>query len=156
MYAKDSYGWLKDSKRSRYEDTVRAFVDERSKKTALMDQESAREFLKYVDKFDRTRRKTFEIDKIKPLHVTDYPKTDEKPCVEEEMGLEAPGDTKDPNEKPYRCLRWKDLPKCPEDLNLTHELLNKLAVLKLNGGLGTRMGCRGPKRCVLMNISACS
>lgn len=146
MYAKDSYGWLKDSKRSRYEDTVRAFVDERSKKTALMDENSAREFLKYVDKFDRTRRKTIEFDKIKPLHVTDYPKTEELSLVEDEMGLSAPNDSQDSKEKPYRCLRWRDLPKCPEDLNLTHELLNKLAVLKLNGGLGTRMGCRGPKR----------
>lgn len=33
----------------------------------------------------------------------------------------------------------------PEDLEATKELLNKLAVLKLNGGLGTTMGCTGPK-----------
>uniref|UniRef100_A0A0E0CDX7 UTP--glucose-1-phosphate uridylyltransferase n=1 Tax=Oryza meridionalis TaxID=40149 RepID=A0A0E0CDX7_9ORYZ len=33
----------------------------------------------------------------------------------------------------------------PEDLEETKKLLNKLAVLKLNGGLGTTMGCTGPK-----------
>ncbi|XP_042418849.1 UTP--glucose-1-phosphate uridylyltransferase-like [Zingiber officinale] len=32
-----------------------------------------------------------------------------------------------------------------EDLEATKKLLNKLAVLKLNGGLGTTMGCTGPK-----------
>ncbi len=29
--------------------------------------------------------------------------------------------------------------------NVDHAILNKLAVLKLNGGLGTTMGCVGPK-----------
>uniref|UniRef100_A0A453MWK1 UTP--glucose-1-phosphate uridylyltransferase n=1 Tax=Aegilops tauschii subsp. strangulata TaxID=200361 RepID=A0A453MWK1_AEGTS len=33
----------------------------------------------------------------------------------------------------------------PEDLAATKALLDKLAVLKLNGGLGTTMGCTGPK-----------
>ncbi|CAD5168698.1 unnamed protein product, partial [Musa acuminata subsp. malaccensis] len=33
----------------------------------------------------------------------------------------------------------------PEDLEATKKLLDKLAVLKLNGGLGTTMGCTGPK-----------
>ncbi|XP_064998792.1 UTP--glucose-1-phosphate uridylyltransferase-like [Musa acuminata AAA Group] len=33
----------------------------------------------------------------------------------------------------------------PEDVEATKTLLNKLAVLKLNGGLGTTMGCTGPK-----------
>ncbi|KAJ8492943.1 hypothetical protein OPV22_014664 [Ensete ventricosum] len=33
----------------------------------------------------------------------------------------------------------------PEDIEATKKLLNKLAVLKLNGGLGTTMGCTGPK-----------
>ncbi|CAL9750581.1 unnamed protein product [Musa acuminata subsp. burmannicoides] len=33
----------------------------------------------------------------------------------------------------------------PEDIEATKTLLNKLAVLKLNGGLGTTMGCTGPK-----------
>lgn len=28
---------------------------------------------------------------------------------------------------------------------LTKDLLNKLVVVKLNGGLGTSMGCQGPK-----------
>jgi UTP--glucose-1-phosphate uridylyltransferase len=33
----------------------------------------------------------------------------------------------------------------PEDLEKTRKLLDKLVVLKLNGGLGTTMGCTGPK-----------
>ncbi|KAH9613723.1 hypothetical protein KSS87_004339 [Heliosperma pusillum] len=33
----------------------------------------------------------------------------------------------------------------PEDAEKTRELLDKLVVLKLNGGLGTTMGCTGPK-----------
>ncbi|GJN18811.1 hypothetical protein PR202_gb06013 [Eleusine coracana subsp. coracana] len=33
----------------------------------------------------------------------------------------------------------------PEDIEETKKLLDKLAVLKLNGGLGTTMGCTGPK-----------
>ena len=36
-----------------------------------------------------------------------------------------------------------------QDNNLTDEniknMLNKLVILKLNGGLGTSMGCKGPK-----------
>jgi len=31
------------------------------------------------------------------------------------------------------------------DIEATKKLLDKLAVLKLNGGLGTTMGCTGPK-----------
>ncbi|KAK9106490.1 hypothetical protein Syun_022501 [Stephania yunnanensis] len=41
---------------------------------------------------------------------------------------------------PYESLA---LP--PEDLEQTRKLLDKLVVLKLNGGLGTTMGCTGPK-----------
>nr|QYS25837.1 UDP-glucose pyrophosphorylase [Anoectochilus roxburghii] len=33
----------------------------------------------------------------------------------------------------------------PEDLEATRKILDKLVVLKLNGGLGTTMGCTGPK-----------
>lgn len=144
MYAKDSYGWLKDSKRSRYEDTVRAFVDERSQNTALMDEASAKEFLSYVDKFDRIRRETIDFTKIKPIQIT--PTNVSALEEEEEIGLEPPKQTQEQN--PYKCIDLNSLPKCPKDLNLTHELLNKLAVVKLNGGLGTTMGCRGPKSAI--------
>ena len=34
---------------------------------------------------------------------------------------------------------------CDADLEETKKLLDKLVVLKLNGGLGTTMGCTGPK-----------
>eukprot|EP00188_Purpureofilum_apyrenoidigerum_P003936 Plantae.Rhodophyta-Purpureofilum_apyrenoidigerum.ctg4270.p1 GENE.Plantae.Rhodophyta-Purpureofilum_apyrenoidigerum.ctg4270~~Plantae.Rhodophyta-Purpureofilum_apyrenoidigerum.ctg4270.p1 ORF type:complete len:521 (-),score=134.69 Plantae.Rhodophyta-Purpureofilum_apyrenoidigerum.ctg4270:972-2330(-) len=38
---------------------------------------------------------------------------------------------------------YSELPSIPEDKG--EEILSKLAVLKLNGGLGTSMGCTGPK-----------
>lgn len=40
------------------------------------------------------------------------------------------------------------LEKCPNDAKLKHELLDKLVILKLNGGLGTTMGCEGPKSAI--------
>jgi len=33
----------------------------------------------------------------------------------------------------------------PMDGDMCRELLNRLVVVKLNGGLGTSMGCKGPK-----------
>lgn len=33
-------------------------------------------------------------------------------------------------------------------MNLKHELLDKLVILKLNGGLGTTLGCEGPKSAI--------
>lgn len=41
--------------------------------------------------------------------------------------------------QPYDRIKAKGL---PADISSS---LNKLAVVKLNGGLGTSMGCRGPK-----------
>lgn len=40
---------------------------------------------------------------------------------------------------------YDTLAPVPEDAAETKKLLDKLAVLKLNGGLGTTMGCTGPK-----------
>ncbi|CAI7840582.1 unnamed protein product, partial [Closterium sp. NIES-54] len=40
---------------------------------------------------------------------------------------------------------YDDLPEVPQDPAVVKELLSKLAVMKLNGGLGTTMGCTGPK-----------
>eukprot|EP00262_Sarcandra_glabra_P010407 TRINITY_DN25687_c0_g1_i1.p1 TRINITY_DN25687_c0_g1~~TRINITY_DN25687_c0_g1_i1.p1 ORF type:complete len:476 (+),score=77.21 TRINITY_DN25687_c0_g1_i1:127-1554(+) len=40
---------------------------------------------------------------------------------------------------------YESLAPNPDDLSETKRLLDKLAVLKLNGGLGTTMGCTGPK-----------
>jgi UTP--glucose-1-phosphate uridylyltransferase len=40
---------------------------------------------------------------------------------------------------PSQILKYEQVP------NLDKSILNKLAVLKLNGGLGTTMGCVGPK-----------
>ncbi|XP_020079954.1 UTP--glucose-1-phosphate uridylyltransferase-like [Ananas comosus] len=42
-------------------------------------------------------------------------------------------------------LPYASLAPPPEDLETTRKLLDKLVVLKLNGGLGTTMGCTGPK-----------
>lgn len=39
-----------------------------------------------------------------------------------------------------QIVSYSDLPQCSDP-----SLLDKLAVLKLNGGLGTTMGCVGPK-----------
>ncbi len=39
-------------------------------------------------------------------------------------------------------MPYADLPQVGDDIA---KKLNKLAVLKLNGGLGTSMGCVGPK-----------
>ena len=37
---------------------------------------------------------------------------------------------------------------CPKDVKLQHELLDKLVICKLNGGLGSTMGCTGPKSAI--------
>ncbi|PKY49782.1 UTP--glucose-1-phosphate uridylyltransferase [Rhizophagus irregularis] len=44
---------------------------------------------------------------------------------------------------PEQIIPYKKIPKCDNP-----EYLNKLAVLKLNGGLGTTMGCIGPKSAI--------
>lgn len=41
--------------------------------------------------------------------------------------------------------QFADLETCPDVQSLQYELLQKLVVVKLNGGLGTTMGCTGPK-----------
>ena len=44
----------------------------------------------------------------------------------------------------HKIRLYKDLPKVADTGKAP--ILEKLAVLKLNGGLGTTMGCVGPKR----------
>lgn len=44
---------------------------------------------------------------------------------------------------PEQIVAYKDLPECSASNDL-----DKLAVLKLNGGLGTTMGCVGPKSAI--------
>jgi UTP--glucose-1-phosphate uridylyltransferase len=43
-----------------------------------------------------------------------------------------------------QIVPYAQLEQCPADKQKA--LLDKLVVLKLNGGLGTTMGCVGPKR----------
>jgi UTP--glucose-1-phosphate uridylyltransferase len=46
-----------------------------------------------------------------------------------------------------QVVAYSDIDPNPSN---SSELLSKLAVLKLNGGLGTTMGCVGPKRCAYL------
>lgn len=43
---------------------------------------------------------------------------------------------------------WDTIEKCPDDEKLRQSLLEKIAIVKLNGGLGTTMGCKGPKSAI--------
>ncbi|CAM9759988.1 unnamed protein product [Chrysoparadoxa australica] len=45
-------------------------------------------------------------------------------------------------------LPLEQIPPCPSDQALRHELLDKMVILKLNGGLGTAMGCQWPKSAI--------
>lgn len=49
---------------------------------------------------------------------------------------------------PEMLLPFDTLEVCPDDARLKHELLDKLVILKLNGGLGTTLGCQGPKSAI--------
>ena len=44
----------------------------------------------------------------------------------------------------FKIIPYKSL-DCPNDKAKIKMMLDKLVVVKLNGGLGTSMGCRGPK-----------
>jgi UTP--glucose-1-phosphate uridylyltransferase len=41
--------------------------------------------------------------------------------------------------------KYEDLAELSSNREVVKGMLNKLVVLKLNGGLGTSMGCKGPK-----------
>jgi UTP--glucose-1-phosphate uridylyltransferase len=62
-------------------------------------------------------------------------------------GASGMGDASDgPSASDRVTLRhWSRLSRCPNDQSLRQALLRKVAVVKLNGGLGARMGCWGPK-----------
>ena len=47
-----------------------------------------------------------------------------------------------------RLIQYETLEDVPDDVELNHALLDRVVVCKLNGGLGTTMGCRGPKSCL--------
>lgn len=46
---------------------------------------------------------------------------------------------------PEGAVKNYDLLSTPSDKEQIRSMLNKLVVVKLNGGLGTSMGCHGPK-----------
>ena len=49
-----------------------------------------------------------------------------------------------------KILKFSGLEAVPDDSELVHLLLDKICVVKLNGGLGTSMGCRGPKSTMIL------
>jgi UTP--glucose-1-phosphate uridylyltransferase len=49
---------------------------------------------------------------------------------------------------PSILLHLDAIADCPADTGLRHELLDKIVILKLNGGLGTSMGCTWPKSAI--------
>lgn len=51
--------------------------------------------------------------------------------------------------QPETIRMYKSLP-APDSLELKN-MLSKLVVVKLNGGLGTSMGCRGPKSVITVS-----
>jgi hypothetical protein len=107
--------------------TMRPMVHPSESDNALMDLENAEEFLRYAKLLDRGRLnfRSIQWDKVKLVNTSvDMSEVDQ---VHESQV----------------CVKHSSIPTCPQDPNLTHELLNKLAVLKLNGGLGTTMGCKG-------------
>ena len=52
------------------------------------------------------------------------------------------------------CVSYESIPEHPKDPNLIHEMLDKLVILKLNGGLGTTMGCTGESLCMCVGLCA--
>ena len=48
------------------------------------------------------------------------------------------------NQLTFQIIPYKRL-ESPSDKAMIKQMLDKLVVVKLNGGLGTSMGCRGPK-----------
>ncbi|CAI5963585.1 unnamed protein product [Closterium sp. NIES-64] len=75
---------------------------------------------------DRLRLETATLDEIR-----------EKANVIQWDKIKSPTD--------QEVVPYDDLPEVPQDPAVVKELLSKLAVMKLNGGLGTTMGCTGPK-----------
>jgi len=123
---------LNANDRLSYEKELRSFIRSDRANAAPMDEKNAREFLRYVKKFGKGQKQrcgVVNVDKITPIQGRKDPDADHE----------------NDKESKYVCVDYNSIPECPEDYNLTHELLNKIAVLKLNGGLGTTMGCRGPK-----------
>lgn len=82
---------------------------------------------------------------------------DKKPAFKEEMGrfaslfnrfLQEDGPSvewKRMEKLPADAVKAYSSLKTPSDNSLIRDMLNKLVVVKLNGGLGTSMGCHGPK-----------
>ncbi|CAI7815620.1 unnamed protein product, partial [Closterium sp. NIES-53] len=91
---------------------------------------------------DRLRLETATLDEIRSvrgLHVERFDLSGhrEKANVIQWDKIKSPTD--------QEVVPYDDLPEVPQDPAVVKELLSKLAVMKLNGGLGTTMGCTGPK-----------
>ena len=106
---------LKHNHRLSYESAIRSFASSDRASAAPMDESNAREFLRYVNKFSKKSKQrcgVIDLDKIKPI-------------IETKVNQEGENDEK----LAYVCTYLNNIPRCPDDMNLTHELLNKIAVL---------------------------
>jgi len=98
------------------------------------------------------RQMEHELDQIKQTAPDD-----KQPAFKEEMGrfanlfnrfLQEIGPSVDWNKiqkLPEDAVKAYNTLPAPTDINSIRDMLNKLVVVKLNGGLGTSMGCHGPK-----------
>eukprot|EP00118_Oscarella_pearsei_P003039 m.12682 g.12682 ORF g.12682 m.12682 type:complete len:529 (+) comp24228_c0_seq3:38-1624(+) len=117
-------------------DSVRQFkLQGQSDAEAALHQELAKllDATKVSDKQAETLRKEF--GGFASLFKR-YLKSEASPSIEW-------GKIQPPSEGTIRL--YDSLSEPPEDPGEVAKLLNKLVVLKLNGGLGTTMGCKGPK-----------
>jgi len=87
-----------------------------------------------IEQFDQTM-KSFQRMHKRFLQVLNHP---ESHTIQWEQ-VESPGEE---TVLPYQKIQSQFQSMSPD---LIKQLLNKLVVLKLNGGLGTTMGCTGPK-----------
>mmetsp|Transcript_7527 Transcript_7527/g.16400 ORF Transcript_7527/g.16400 Transcript_7527/m.16400 type:complete len:509 (+) Transcript_7527:212-1738(+) len=128
-----------------------------------MDKTNGEEFVRYLKRYDAHKRqmRDLKMEDIIPISegegIQITPQREEieesdpnQPFIES-MGAPpppAPKQKKKEGQQTIPCLAYNQINACPDDMNLTHELLNKLVILKLNGGLGTTMGCKGPKSAI--------
>jgi UDP-N-acetylglucosamine pyrophosphorylase len=62
------------------------------------------------------------------------------------LNLQRPLEWSSISSPPAEMLfKYESLPACPREREAIRSMLSKVVVVKLNGGLGTSMGCTGPK-----------
>ncbi|CAI7731160.1 unnamed protein product [Closterium sp. NIES-53] len=91
---------------------------------------------------DRLRLETATLDEISAQERSGFLSLFER-YLQEKANVIQWDKIKSPTDQ--EVVPYDDLPEVPQDPAVVKELLSKLAVMKLNGGLGTTMGCTGPK-----------